>query len=166
MPTLDIVSRINYTELDNAINNTQKAIATRFDFRNSVVQIEVNKKDKKIALHAADEGKMKSVQEMFLNAAMKRGFSMKSFEWEEIEAARHGALGNVKREVKLKDGLPVDLAKQIVKIVKDSKIKVQASIQGEEVRLTGKQIDDLRTVMAMLDKSGLAQPLQYMNMKS
>ena len=166
MPTLDIVSRINYTELDNAINNTQKAIATRFDFRNSVVQIEVNKKDKKIALHAADEGKMKSVQEMFLNAAMKRGFSMKCFEWEEIEAARHGALGNVKREVKLKDGLPTDLAKHIVKIVKDSKIKVQASIQGEEVRLTGKQIDDLRTVMAMLDKATLAQPLQYVNMKS
>jgi uncharacterized protein YajQ (UPF0234 family) len=166
MPTLDIVSRINYTELDNAINNTQKAIATRFDFRNSVVEIEVNKKDKKISLHAADEGKMKAVQEMFMNAAVKRGFTFKSFEWCEIEAARHGALGNVKREVKLKDGLPSDLAKQIVKLVKDTKLKVQASIQGEEVRLTGKQIDDLRTVMAMLDKAGLAQPLQYVNMKS
>lgn len=166
MPTLDVVSRINFTELDNAINNTQKAIATRFDFRNSPVQIEVNKKDKKIALHAADEGKMKSVEEMFTNAAVKRGFSVKSFEFGEIEQARHGALGNCKREIKLKDGLPTDLAKQIVKIIKDTKIKVQASIQGEEVRLTGKQIDDLRTVMAMLDKAGLPQPLQYVNMKA
>ncbi len=166
MPTLDVVSRMNYTELDNAINNTQKAIANRFDFRNAVIQIEVNKKDKKIAMHADDEGRMKSVQEMFMTAAIKRGFSTKSFEWGEIEQARHGALGNCKREIKLKDGLPSDLAKQIVKIIKDSKIKVQASIQGEEVRLTGKQIDDLRTVMAMLDKAGLEQPLQYVNMKS
>lgn len=166
MPSLDVVSRINFTELDNAVNNTQKAIATRFDFRNSPVEIVVNQKDKKISMHAADEGKMKSVQEMFLNAAIKRGLSIKSFEWGEIEPARHGALGNVKREVKLKDGLPVDLAKEITRMVKDSKIKVQASIQGEEVRLTGKQIDDLRTVMAMLDKAGLAQPLQYVNMKS
>lgn len=166
MPTLDVVSRINYTELDNAINNTHKAIANRFDFRNAVIQIEVNKKDKKIAMHADDEGRMKSVQEMFMTAAIKRGFSTKSFEWGEIEQARHGALGNCKREIKLKDGLPSDLAKQIVKIIKDSKIKVQASIQGEEVRLTGKQIDDLRTCMAMLDKAGLEQPLQYVNMKS
>src|SRR5689334_12195809 len=84
MPSLDIVSRINFTELDNAINNTQKAIATRFDFRNSPVQIEVNAKDKKISLHAADEGKMKSVKEMFEQAAIKRGFSIRSFEWGEI----------------------------------------------------------------------------------
>ena len=166
MPTLDVVSRINYTELDNAINNTHKAIANRFDFRGAVIQIEVNKKDKKIAMHADDEGRMKSVHEMFMTAAIKRGFSTKSFEWGEIEQARHGALGNCKREIKLKDGLPSDLAKQIVKIIKDSKIKVQASIQGEEVRLTGKQIDDLRTCMAMLDKAGLEQPLQYVNMKS
>lgn len=166
MPSLDIVSRINFTELDNAINNTQKAIATRFDFRNSPVQIEVNAKDKKISLHAADEGKMKSVKEMFEQAAIKRGFSVRSFEWGEIEAARHGALGNVKREIKLKDGLPQDLAKQIQKLIKETKLKVQAGIQGEEIRLSGKQIDDLRTVMAMLDKAGLPQPLQYINMKS
>jgi uncharacterized protein YajQ (UPF0234 family) len=166
MPSLDVVSRINYTELDNAINNTQKAIATRFDFRNSKVEFEVNKKDKVIKVHADDEGRMKSVHEMFMNAAIKRGFDVRSFDFQDIEAARHGALGNVKREIKLKDGLPTDLAKQIVKIIKDSKMKVQASIQGEEVRLTGKQIDDLRACMAMLDKAGLPQALQYVNMKS
>lgn len=166
MPSLDVVSRINFAELDNALNNTKKAIATRFDFRNSPVEITVNQKDKKIDMHTADDGKMKAVQEMFTQAAIKRGFEVKCFEWGEIEPARHGALGNVKREVKLKDGLPSDLAKEIVKIIKESKMKVQASIQGDEVRLTGKQIDDLRMCMAMLDKAGLSQPLQYVNMKS
>ncbi len=166
MPSLDVVSRINYTELDNAINNTQKAIATRFDFRNSKVTFEVNQKDKVIKVHADDEGRMKSVHEMFMTAAIKRGFDVRSFDFEDIEAARHGALGNVKREIKLKDGLPTDMAKQIVRVVKDSKMKVQASIQGEEVRLSGKQIDDLRACMAMLDKAGIGQPLQYVNMKA
>ena len=165
-PTLDIVSRINYTELDNAINNTQKAIATRFDFRNARVEFEVDKKNKLLKLQTDDEGRMKSVQEMFISAAVKRGFDVRSFDFQEIEAGRHGALGNVKREVKLRDGLPSDLAKQIVKIIKDSKIKVQPSIQGEEVRISGKQIDDLRSVMKLLDAAGLPQALQYVNMKS
>lgn len=166
MPSLDIVSRINFTELDNAINNTQKAIATRFDFRNSKVEITVNQKDKKINMYADDEGKMKSVYDMFTAAAIKRGIPLKAFEFGEIEPGRHGALGNVKREIKLKEGLTSDLAKQISKMIKDSKIKVTPSIQGEEVRITGKQIDDLRAVMAMLDKANLPQALQYVNMKS
>lgn len=165
MPSLDIVSRINFTELDNAINNTQKAIATRFDFRNSKVEITVNQKDKKIQMYADDEGRMKAVYEMFIAAAMKRGLSLKSFEFGEIEPGRHGALGNVKREIKLKEGLTSDLAKQISKMIKDTKMKVQPSIQGEEVRITAKQIDDLRAIMAFLDKAALAQPLQYVNMK-
>ena len=113
MPSLDIVSRINFTELDNAINNTQKAIATRFDFRNSKVEITVNQKDKKINMYADDEGKMKSVYDMFTAAAIKRGIPLKAFEFGEIEPGRHGALGNVKREIKLKEGLTSDLAKQI-----------------------------------------------------
>jgi uncharacterized protein YajQ (UPF0234 family) len=166
MPSLDVVSRINHTELANAINNTQKAIATRFDFRNSKVEFEVDQKGKLIKIYADDEGRMKSVQEMFLQAAIKRGFDVRCFEFKDIEPGRHGALGNVKREVKLKDGLTPELAKEIVRIVKDSKIKVQASIQGEEVRLTGKQIDDLRTCMSLLTGAGLAQPLQFVNMKS
>lgn len=166
MPSLDVVSRINFAELDNAINNTKKAIATRFDFRNSPVEITINQKDKLIQLHTADDGKMKALQEMFQHAAIKRGLELRSFEWGEIEPARHGAMGNVKREVKLKEGLPSELAKEIVKHIKESKLKVQASIQGDEVRLTSKQIDDLRTCMALLDGAGLSQPLQYVNMKS
>lgn len=162
MPSIDVVSRIDYAELDNAINNTKKAIATRFDFRNSPVEFTIDKKEKTLKI-VTEDGKQEAVREMFINAAIKRSLSMKAFEWGEVEK---GASGNVKRTVKLKDGLPAELAKTISKMVKESKIKVQASIQGEEVRLTGKQIDDLRTVMAMLDKSDLPQALQYTNMKS
>jgi uncharacterized protein YajQ (UPF0234 family) len=163
MPTLDIVSRINFAELDNAVNNTLKAVAARFDFRNSPVEITIDRKEKKMKMVAADDGKLKGLHEMFIHAAMKRGLDMKSFDLGEIE---QGLAGHSKREIKLKEGLAPELAKQIAKMVKETKIKVQASIQGDEVRLSGKQIDDLRTVMAMLDKAGLAQPLQYINMKS
>lgn len=166
MPSLDVVSKINFAELDNAINNTKKAVATRFDFRNSPIELTVNQKDKKLNMHAADEGKMKALQEMFTQAAVKRGLDVRCFEWEDIEGARHAALGNCKREVKLRDGLPPELAKQISKLVKESGIKVQASIQGDEVRLTGKQIDDLRACMDLITKAGLSQPVQFVNMKS
>lgn len=166
MPSLDVVSKINYAELDNAINNTKKAVATRFDFRNSPIEITVNQKDKKIHMHAADDGKMKALQEMFVQAAVKRGLDTRCFDWDDIEAARHAALGNCKRDVKLRDGMPSEVCKQIVKIVKDSGLKVQASIQGEEVRLTGKQIDDLRSCMTLIDAAKLPQAVQYTNMKS
>lgn len=163
MPSLDIVSRIDYAELDNAINNTKKAIMTRFDFRNSKYEFTVDKKEKKIHIQAEDDGKQAAIREMFINAAIKRGLDMKAFEWGECEP---GPAGNSKRDIKLKDGLESEVAKKISKIIKESKIKVQASIQGDEVRLSGKQIDDLRSCMALLNQSGLGVPLQYVNMKS
>lgn len=163
MPSLDIVSRIDFAELDNAINNTKKAIMNRFDFRNSKYEITVDKKEKKIHILAEDDGKQAAIREMFIGAAVKRGLDMKSFVFGECEP---GPAGNSKREVRLRDGLEGELAKKIVKIIKESKIKVQASIQGDEVRLTGKQIDDLRACMALLNQSGLELPLQYVNMKS
>lgn len=163
MPSLDIVSRIDFAELDNAINNTKKAIMNRFDFRNSKYEIELNKKDKKIHIQAEDDGKQAAIREMFINAAIKRGLDMKSFEFGECEP---GPAGNSKRDVKLRDGLEGELAKKITKLIKESKIKVQASIQGDEVRLSGKQIDDLRSCMTLLNQSGLELPLQYVNMKS
>jgi uncharacterized protein YajQ (UPF0234 family) len=166
MPSLDIVSKIDFAELDNAISNTKKAIAARFDFRNSPVEITVDKKEKNIHIHAADGGKLEAVKDMFESAAIRRGLNLKSFEFKDPEPARHGATGAMKRDIKLKEGLTSELAKEITKIVKESKIKVQASIQGDEVRLTGKQIDDLRAVMTLLNAANLSQPLQYVNMKS
>lgn len=162
MPSFDAVSRINWPELDNALNNTKKAIAARFDFRGAVAEITVNQKDKKLHVYTEDRSKQNAIREMFESAAVKRGLHLSSFDWQEPEA---GAEGKMKRDVKIKEGLEQDLAKQIVKLIKDSKLKVQPSIQGEEVRVTGKQRDDLQAAMQLLNGSKLPVPLQYVNFK-
>lgn len=159
--SLDIVSRVDFAELDNALNNTRKMVATRFDFKNVNVELTVDKKEKKLHLVTAD-GKMNALKEMFSSAVVKRGFSVKAFEFGDTLP---GAAGGVKCEVKIKAGLEQDMAKKVVKMVKETGLKVQASIQGEEIRLSGKQIDDLRTVMTMLGKAELEVPLQFVNMK-
>jgi len=159
--SLDIVSRVDFSEIDNAINNTKKAVATRFDFKNALIEITVDKKEKKIHLIAPD-GKMNALKEMFNSAAVKRGISVKAFEWGETLP---GASANLKCEAKIKAGLEQEYAKKIVKMIKETGLKVQTSIQGEEIRLSGKQIDDLRTVMTMLQKAELEVPVQFLNMK-
>lgn len=163
MPSFDIVSRFDFAELDNAINNTTKAIAARFDFRGSPVEMTVDRKEKLLKVTADDTTKMKGVKEMFLTAAIRRGLDSKAFDWPEPEAA---LAGRVKCHVKIRDGIEQEKAKQIVKIIKESKLKVQASIQGEELRVQGKQIDDLQSVIKLLGASNLGLPLQYINMKS
>lgn len=162
MPSFDIVSRFNFPELDNAINNAQKAIANRFDFRGSPVEITADKKEKKIKIVAEDQTKMKNVIEMFHSAAVKRGLDLKSFDWSEGEPTLGG---RIKQEAKLRDGLEQEKAKEMVRLIKDSKLKVQASIQGEELRVTGKQRDDLQAVMKLLNGAGLGIPLQFVNMR-
>lgn len=160
-PTLDIVSRVDFAEIDNAVNNLKKVMATRFDFKGSAWTIEIDQKEKKIKVVAEDGTKHKGIQEEFTKAAMRRGIDPKALIWQDPEP---GAAGNLKRTVEIKNGLDQETAKQIVKIVKDSKLKVQASIQGEEVRLSGKQIDDLQAVMKMLPGM-VSVPLQFVNMK-
>ncbi len=163
MPSLDVVSRVNFAELDNAINNTKKAIAARFDFRGATAELTLDVKEKKLKVVADDAGKLKGIREMFESAAVRRGIPLKTFSWGETEPA---LAGKVKCEVKVQDGLEQDKAKSIVKLIKETKLKVQASIQGDELRVSGKKIDDLREVMRLLDGAGLGVPLQYVNMKS
>lgn len=163
MPSMDIVSRLNFAELDNAINNTHKAIAQRFDFRGHPVEIEVDRKAKVIRIAADDGTKLKGVREMFESAAHRRGIDIKAFKWGENQPT---ALGRLKAEVKVQDGIEQDVAKQIVKLIKDTKMKVQASIQGDELRVQGKQIDDLQAVIRLVSGANLGLPLQFVNMKS
>jgi cyclic-di-GMP-binding protein len=163
MPSFDIVSRMNYAELDNALNNTQKAIAQRFDFRGATAEITIDKKEKKMKVLTEDGTKLNGIREMFTSAANRRGIDLKSFEWGQPEA---GLAGKTKCEVKIKDGLEQEKAKQISKMIKESGLKVQASIQGEELRVTGKKIDDLQEVIALLKASDVGVPLQFVNMKS
>jgi uncharacterized protein YajQ (UPF0234 family) len=163
MPSFDIVSRLNFAELDNALNNTQKAIAARFDYRGATAELTVDKKEKKLKVVSEDEGKVKGIREMFQSAAVKRGLDVRSFEWGEVEPT---IAGKAKVEVKLKDGIAQDDAKAIVKMVKESKLKVTASIQEDEVRVTGKKLDDLQAVMQLVRGADLALPVQFVNMKS
>lgn len=163
MPSFDVVSRVNFAELDNAINNTHKAIAARFDFRGATAELTLDKKEKKLKIVTDDTGKFKGIREMFISAANRRGIALTTFEWGEPEDA---LAGKVKCEVKIHDGLEQDKAKSLVKIIKETGLKVQASIQGEELRVQGKKIDDLQAVMRTLDAANVGVPLQYVNLKS
>jgi cyclic-di-GMP-binding protein len=163
MPSFDIVSRVNFAEVDNAIVNTQKAIAKRFDFRGVTAEFELDKKEKKLKVLTDDDGKMRGIKEMFEQSAVRRGLSLKSFTWGEFEAAQ---AGKSKCEVMITDGIEQEKAKHIVRLIKDSKLKVQASIQGDELRVSAKQIDDLQSVIKLLNGSDLDVPLQFVNMKS
>lgn len=162
MPSFDVVSRVNFAELDNALNNTKKAISQRFDFRGATAEITVDQKEKKMKLVADDATKLRGIREMFESAAVKRGIALKTFDWGENE---HALGGKIKCEVKIQDGIEQEKAKQMVKLIKDSKMKVQASIQGDELRVSGKQIDDLQAVMRLLEGAGTGVPLQFVNMK-
>jgi cyclic-di-GMP-binding protein len=163
MPSVDVVNEIDHQEVDNAVNNTLKEIATRYDFRDSKTEVEFNKKDKRISVSTEDSMKIKAVKEMLTGNFVKRKLSHKSMEFKDPEGTSHGGL---KMNVLLKEGIDRDNAKKIIKIIKDSKLKVQASIHDDKVRVTGKKIDDLQEVMAMLRKETLEIPLQFDNMKS
>lgn len=163
MPSFDVVSRVNFAELDNAINNTRKAVAARFDFRGVTAELTLDPKEKTLKIVSDDAGKLRGIREMFETAAQRRGLSLKTFVWAEPEPT---IAGRMKWEIKIQDGIEQDKAKAMVKIIKDSKMKVQASIQGDELRVNGKKIDDLQAVMKMLDGAGLGVPLQYVNLKS
>lgn len=163
MPSLDIVCRIDLQEVDNAVNNAKKQLAQRFDFRGVRCDIDLDRKEKVLNVVTEDGTKMKAVQEMLQTCAMRRGIDIKSLKFGEPIPTTAGML---KREVKLLDGIEQEAAKDIVRRIKDTKLKVQASIQGDEIRLTGKQIDDLRAVMAHLQAAEIDLPLKFTNFKS
>jgi uncharacterized protein YajQ (UPF0234 family) len=163
MPSLDVVNEIDLQEVDNAINNTVKEVATRYDFRDSKTEIEFNKKNKVISVVTEDNMKVKAVKEMLTANFVKRNLSHKSIDFQEPEGTSHGGL---KFTVTLKEGISRENAKIIIKLIKDTKLKVQASIHDDKVRVTGKKIDDLQAVMAMLRKENLEIPVQFENMKS
>lgn len=166
MPSFDIVSRVEMQEVDNAINNTKKALQQRFDFRGARMELEFDRKEKKLKFLTEDNTKLEAMREAFITSAVRRGLDPKTFKFEEPEP---GAAGNLKREARIQEGLSQEIAKDIVKRIKASGMKVQASILGDEVRVTGKKIDDLQAVIAMMKgevEEELGLPLQFVNMKS
>ena len=161
MPSFDIVSRVDLQEVDNAINVTRKAILSRFDFRQSKTEITLDKKEKKIRLVTEDEMKLKSVQDTLIENLVKRKVDIKCLDAKEIQMAAHGM---VQREIAIKEGVDAETARTVVKMIKDRKLKVQAAIQEKQVRVSGKKIDDLQTVIHAVKAANLPIPLQFVNM--
>jgi uncharacterized protein YajQ (UPF0234 family) len=162
MASFDIVSRIDLQEVDNAVNITKKAILGRFDFRGSKTDITLDKKEKKIQVTTEDEMKMRSVHDSLIENLVKRKVDTKSLEIKPLEMA---AQGMVQREIAIKEGVDSDTARSIVKVIKDKKLKVQAAIQQNQVRVTGKKIDDLQEVIQLLRNAKMPIPLQFINLQ-
>ncbi len=163
MPSVDVVSEVDMQEVDNAVNTVLKEVQNRYDFRGSKTEIELNKKEKTIKIVTEDDMKLRAIKEMLVSRFIARKLSPKVLDFTNEEDA---SLGMKRVNVKLKEGLSGDDARRVTKTVKDSKIKVQASIQGEQVRLSGTKIDDLQSVMQMLrDDEEITVPLQFTNMK-
>ncbi|MFC1746981.1 YajQ family cyclic di-GMP-binding protein [Candidatus Neomarinimicrobiota bacterium] len=163
MPSFDIVNQVDLQEVDNALNNTRKDVARRFDFRGSHTELILDKKAKSIHIVTGDDMKMRSLVDMIIENASKRGVSGKVFSFGNVEATSHG---HVKRDISIREGIDKDQARQIVKIIKELNLKVQPAIQDEQVRVTGKKIDDLQTIIQTLKSASLDIPLQYVNLKS
>lgn len=162
MPSFDVVNEVDVQEVDNAVNNVKKEVAGRWDFRNTTTEIELNRKDKKIAVEAGDEMKLAAIRELLQGHFVKRKIDPKCLEFKDFEPT---SKMRVKQEIVVKEGIDKDTAKLIVKEIKDSKIKVQAAIQDNQVRVTGKSLDDLQAVIALLKGMPLEIPLQFVNMK-
>lgn len=163
MPSFDFVSKVDLQALDNAVNVTRKEISNRFDFKGSHLVIDLDKKDYKINLETDDDMKMRQLVDVLINRAHKQGIAPQAFDTSK-DGFQSGKAW--KKEVSVRNGLKQDDAKKIVKQIKDSGLKVQASIMDDLVRVTGKKIDDLQTVIQASKTWELGIPLQYENMRS
>ncbi len=158
--SFDIVSRIELQEIDNAVNQAKKELAARFDFKGSKSNFEWNREEKKMTLLADDGLKLKNLKDILTTRLATRKVSMKSLEWGKEEKAFDGM---VRQELKFTMGIPGDKAKELVKMIKDMGIKVQPSIQGEEVRVSSKSKDLLQDVITHLKAQPFSLPLQFTN---
>ena len=160
--TFDVVSKVNLDEVKNALAMALKEIGQRYDFKGSVSSIEL-KDDAVLLLHSDDELKLKAVIDVLQTKLIKRGVSIRSLEYGKIEPA---AKGTVRQEVKILQGLPAEKAKAMVKAIKDAKLKVQAAIQGDQLRVSGKNKDDLQECIALLKKNDQGLDLQFTNYRN
>jgi hypothetical protein len=163
MPSFDIVSKVDAQLLDNAVNVTKKEITNRFDFKDSPVTLDLNRKDFILNIETGDDMKMRQLIDVLINRAHKQGIAPEAFDFSK-ESYPSGKVW--KKEVSVRNGLKQEDAKKIVKIIKDSTIKVQAQINDDMVRVTGKKIDDLQEVIQLCRTSELGLPLQFENMRS
>jgi cyclic-di-GMP-binding protein len=156
--SFDIVSKTDMQEVTNAIQQAQKELAQRFDFKGSSSSIELSAEE--IVLISDDEGKLVSVKDILESKLVKRKVSLKALDYGKLEAA---SMGTVRQKVKIVQGIESEKAKAIVKKIKDAKLKVQASIQSDQVRVAGKNKDDLQRAIALIREADFGIPLQFTN---
>ena len=160
-PSFDVVSQVDMQEVSNAQNQTTKEISQRYDFKGS--KSEVVKDDDGIKITTEDEMRLNAIVDILKSKFIKRGVSIKNLEYGKIEDA---AGGMVRQKIKIKQGIDSDVAKKITKDIKETKLKVQAQIQDDQVRVSGKKIDDLQSVIAFLKEKDYGLDLQYINFRS
>ncbi|MFM8440986.1 MAG: YajQ family cyclic di-GMP-binding protein [Acidobacteriota bacterium] len=156
--SFDIVSKTNDAEVVNAVHQTEKEVSQRFDFKGSTAKVEFSGKE--LTLSAEDETKLRNMNDILQGKLVKRGVSLKALDYQKIEAA---AGGTVRQLVKIQQGIPIEKAKEVVRFIKDSKLKVQASIQGESVRVSGKDRDTLQEVIGLLRARDFGIDMQFDN---
>ncbi|MDP2240996.1 MAG: YajQ family cyclic di-GMP-binding protein [Burkholderiales bacterium] len=162
MPSFDIVSEVNQVEVNNAVDQSNKEITNRFDFKGSDARVEYNEKEKILAAYADDDFKLDQLRDVLTGKLAKRGLDVRCLEPGTVEKIS----GNkVKQNITTRVGVEQELAKKIVKLVKDSKLKAQASIQGDTVRITSAKKDTLQEVIALVRKSITDFPLQFKNFR-
>jgi uncharacterized protein YajQ (UPF0234 family) len=162
MASFDIVSKIDLQEMDNAVNSVLRELTNRYDFKGAQFTIEFKSKDNLINLAAEDGYKLGQIRDSLKVFATKRGIDARAFDFQKEEKASGNSL---RQEVKLRNGIDQEVAKKIVKQIKDSKLKVQGSIRGDEVRVDGKKLDDLQEAIALLRSSNYEVPLQFINFR-
>jgi len=159
MPSFDIVSEVDLVEVKNAVDNANRELSTRFDFRGVEASFEL--KESIVTMVADNDFQLKQMLEILIGTCVKRSVDTAAFEKKD---GQH--IGKIyKQAIAFKQGIEQSTAKKIIKLIKDEKIKVQASIQGDQVRVTGKKRDDLQQVMALAKKAELDQPLQFTNFR-
>jgi len=161
--SFDVVSKIEIPEVHNAVQQAIKEVQQRFDLKDSKSTIEFNEKDSKIVLHSKDEFKLKSIIDILQNKLIKRNVPIKGLTYGELIPA---AASTVKQEITLQQGIPIEKARDMVKRLKDSKLKVQASIYGDFVRVAGKDRDTLQSAIALLRGHDFGIDLQFINYRS
>jgi len=159
--SFDIVSQVDLAEVNNALNQTIKEVRQRFDFKGSHANVVLEKHE--LVLTAEDETKLRNMNDILQGKLVKRGISLKALDYQKIEPA---AGGTVRQLVKVQQGIPIEKAKEVVKFIKDAKLKVQASIQGETVRISGKDRDTLQDVIAKLKAHDFGIDMQFDNYRT
>jgi|SRR6185312_7531647 len=161
--SFDVVSQIEMPEVNNAVQQAMKEITTRYDLKDSKSSIELNEKEKKLTLASADDFKLKAVTEILQSKLVKRGVPIKNLTYGTVNSA---AGSTVKQEVTLTSGIPIEKARDITKKIKDSKLKVQAAIQGDLIRISGKDRDTLQQAIALLKGGDFGIDLQFINYRT